>query len=382
MKKVAVILGSGLGALGALRAVSRLGIECYCYDELPGIESASRWYKQLPEGPDGGSLLDNLNRIPSSQIILIPVSDAMTRFAAALQESRPERFLSTLPKVSVVECLLNKSSLRRAIIQSGLPHPRTFEITSIADTQQIKSGTEDNFFLRPGDPHAFARIFGVRGLHPMNRVQLETFVTDILRSGFTISAQEIIPGPPETYVYLDGVFWDGEFKALFARRRLRMHPTEFGLSSCMTSIPIKDTLNAADDLQHFLTNNSFKGLFCAEFKIHNGIAKLLELIPRGWVYLEHSDRAGLNLVQVLKNCLSYKEQITPPYRVGFRMTHTDLDIKALRVAHRDNWTFLRNLIFEHFNSQHFLLSPDDPLPGLKNILALTIQGVKSIIRAS
>ncbi len=377
MKEVVVILGSGLGALGALRAVSRLGVQCYCYDEIPGIESASRWYKPLPESDGTKSLLESLLHLPSSQIILIPASDAMARFAAALQESHPERFLPTLSKIATIDLIVNKSSLRRSIGEAGLPHPKSFDLKTVRDTQQIPQGEEAGFYLRPGDPHAFARIFGVRGLHPLNRSQLETFVSDILRSGFTISAQEIVPGAAESHVYLDGVFFNGEIRGIFARKRLRMHPAEFGLSSSMVSIPLDETLNGPVDLKRFLTQINFRGLFCAEFKLHNGVAKLLDLIPRAWVYIEHSDRANLNLVQPLIKCALGVEPKVKAYKLGFKMSHTELDLRALRAIHTDNWEFAKNLIMEQFNSQHFLLSPDDPLPGLKAGLSLALKGLRS-----
>ena len=44
----AVVLGSGLGALGALRLLSRAGVPVYSLSAHPSYESRSRWFRPLP----------------------------------------------------------------------------------------------------------------------------------------------------------------------------------------------------------------------------------------------------------------------------------------------------------------------------------------------
>jgi len=44
----AVVVGSGLGALGALRLLHRAGIPVYSLNVEPSFESRSRWFRPLP----------------------------------------------------------------------------------------------------------------------------------------------------------------------------------------------------------------------------------------------------------------------------------------------------------------------------------------------
>src|SRR5262245_20846213 len=44
----AVVIGSGLGALGALRLLGRAGVPVYSLNGVPSFESKSRWHRPLP----------------------------------------------------------------------------------------------------------------------------------------------------------------------------------------------------------------------------------------------------------------------------------------------------------------------------------------------
>lgn len=379
MKTVAVILGSGIGALGVLRSLSRVGISCYSYDSTPGIETASRWYKALPDGDGDASLPERLEKLPAQRIVLFPCSDSLVRFAATLQRSNPERFIQTLPSADSIERFLDKSLFRELLSLHAVPHPKTIEILNVKDIDKIPLGEEASYYLRPGDPLAFSRIFGVRGLRAKSRPQLISFISDIMRCGFSISAQEILPGPPTSHIYLEGLFLNSQFAGLFARRRLRMYPQEFGVSSSMISIDLSETLNAEPDLNRLLTDTGYTGLFSAEFKVVNNVARLIEFIPRTWIYIEHASRAGLNIPQLAYLAACGQGTPNPTYRKGFKMTFAQLDRKALG----DNSTSLKQYFIsvakEHLDSQHFLLSPDDPLPGLKESIADIVKRLAKLL---
>ena len=76
----AVVIGSGLGALGALRLLHRAGIPAYSLPAAPSFESRSRWCRAVPgvRTSFGGEvpLGEILGGCALESGVLIPCSDA------------------------------------------------------------------------------------------------------------------------------------------------------------------------------------------------------------------------------------------------------------------------------------------------------------------
>jgi hypothetical protein len=80
-------------------------------------------------------------------------------------------------------------------------------------------------------------------------------------------AAEFVPGSPDAGYFLDG-FRDrsGRITAMFARRRLRMHPGKLGNSTFIESVPLRNLQGAIFALEYLLEQMSYRGIFSAEFK--------------------------------------------------------------------------------------------------------------------
>jgi hypothetical protein len=76
-----LVLGSGVTALGALRASGRAGVSVYAADPVPGFERMSRWCR-VPE--DKGWFLAPLEAegVPRPRTFLLDGPDDLRRSAA------------------------------------------------------------------------------------------------------------------------------------------------------------------------------------------------------------------------------------------------------------------------------------------------------------
>ena len=89
-------------------------------------------------------------------------------------------------------------------------------------------------------------------------------------------------------------------KALFARRRLRIYPPDFGNSTAMVSIPLDDVQQAVDSLRTVLHAVGYRGIFSGEFKRdpRDGRFKLLEINTRPWWFIDFAVRCGVDVCRM------------------------------------------------------------------------------------
>ena len=153
-------------------------------------------------------------------------------------------------------------------------------------------------FLKPRDSHAFFRRYKVKACRVESREDAIEQFRKKNSDGFKVLLQEYIPGPTSNHYFLDGfVDRNGQVDAMFARRRLRMYPDDFGNSSYMRSVACSEISQAVDDLKRLLSAISYRGIFSAEFKYddRDGKYKILEINARPWWYVEFAAICGVDV---------------------------------------------------------------------------------------
>jgi hypothetical protein len=146
--------------------------------------------------------------------------------------------------------------------------------------------------------------------------------------------QEYIPGPPTNHYFIDG-FIDrgGVVRAIFARRRLRMSPPDFGNSTMQISVPVSDTGDASATLRTLLADIDYRGIFSAEFKRdpRDGAFNLIEVNARPWWYIEFAARCGVNVGEMaVRDALVEPVETISGYAVGRRCVFPYYDLDAVR----------------------------------------------------
>jgi hypothetical protein len=187
-------------------------------------------------------------------------------------------------------------------------------------------------------------------------------------SHLEILLQEFIPGPPTAHHFLDG-FMDrhGRIRAVFARRRVRAQYGELSNSSCLVSIDIEPMRDAAENLERFLRDIGYRGMFSAEFKLdpRDGRFKFIEVNTRVWGDMGLALRCGVDVVQMAyKDALGEDVQPVLDYKVGQYWINLHRDRVVARDLIRDRqltWgAFGRSWMRASFD----LLSLSDPGPAL------------------
>ena len=372
-----VLIGSGITVLGTARCLAHAGFRPVVLSEQPELERYSRYYRPFP--PATGSrpfLLDSisreaidaaLSRPPWNEAVVIPCSDHAVK-AVAESAAAGAGYKTVLPAPALLAALTDKAAFAELLEQHNIPHPRTLIVTPGAPFAGIANRAGRNYFLKPRDSQAFFSVFGVKGFRLGPEDDPAARIEEIRSRGFEVIVQEYIPGGADNHVYVEGyIASDGESKALFARRRLRMYPPDYGNSTAMISIPLREVQQAVDDLNRMLRAVTYRGIFSAEFKRdpEDGVYKLIEINPRAWWYIHFAEMCGVNIAALaVLDALGHKPAPISSYRVGRRSIFGYYDIYALAEIHGGIFRAILSLPRAWFGSSFLVFTLDDPAPAV------------------
>lgn len=384
----AIVLGRGHTGLGALRSLVAAGIDTYVACPADDLATRSRWYRPLPGAAwDGGIGADTrqvLERLPIDGAVLIPGADDAALWLSDLAHAPlGSRFKTSSSSRQTLEILQDKQRFGAWLAEAGIPHPRTFAIASHADIAAIPFAELDRVFIKPADSQQFSSTLGVKGVWANGRREFEEAWDRLDAQGFKLIAQEYIPGSAADHYFIDG-FRDrhGNFSGLFARRRLRIYPADFGNSSYCRSIPLQDVDGAVAHLAALLASLQYRGIFSAEFKrdARNGEFRILEVNTRAWWYVDFAAQCGVNVCRMAYEdaCDLPVTAAAQPYPPGIGCVNLNADIRSVFAQRppRDWSTILRQWRQARFH----VFSWQDPRPGLAAVALSLRHGLRQAWR--
>jgi len=372
----AIVIGREQTALGAARSLRLAGIAAYVACPRGDLVRRSRFYRRLPgehdwDGKPGPRTQDVLAALPLERAVLIPCNDDAALWTSDIPHGRlRNRFLVSSSSRATLQILQDKSRFGEFLAGSNIPHPRTFTIRSAADIAALPFDDLDRVFVKPADSQAFLRLMGVKGLWARNRAEFEAIWKRLDGQNLAVIAQEYIPGGADEHYFIDG-FRDrgGALTALFARRRVRISPPDFGSSSYCVSIPLRNLDTALPGLAELLRRLNYRGIFSAEFKrdARDGAFRILEINTRAWWYVEFATRCGINVVEMAwRDALNMPvEPASLDYAVGEGCVNLRNDLETVFV-HRGTARTPLLLALRQWSRSYFnVFRIDDPLPGLQ-----------------
>lgn len=370
----AIVVGFGQTGLGALRCLRLAGIPAYIACPADDLATRSRWYRPTPgpvawDGKCDAAALGLLRSMPLERAVLIPGADDAALWLANLPDDLRGRFAVSSSSPQTLAILQDKARFGEHLARSGIPHPRTFPIRRRADIDAIPFGELDRVFLKPANSQAFSRIMGTKGIWARNRTELEAIWRKLERHGLEVLAQEYVPGSAADHYFVDG-FRDrhGALTGLFARRRWRIFPPDFGNSSYCRSVPLEDVGNAVGSLDALLAGLDYRGIFSAEFKrdARDGSFRILEVNTRAWWYVEFAARCGVNVCRMAWQdaCGLPVEAAPRTYPVGAGCVNLPGDIITLRMQPRSARGPLYRIVGQWARAHFHVFRLDDPRPGL------------------
>lgn len=373
----AIVVGSGIGALGAIRLLARARIPSYSLHVKPAAEARSRWFRTLPgvtETLASAPLATLLERTSLTRGVLIPCSDALVGEIAELPAALAQRFPSSVSPPAVVTQLTNKAKFAQLLARVGVPRPLTLVLKDALELKQLNGVAFEQLFLKPEDSTSFMSRYGVKGVRVRTLADARTQFERVHADQQPVVVQEYVPGPASNHYLIDGfAAAGGEIRALFARRRLRMHPADFGDSSCMVSVPLSEVEAAVAALRQILSAIGYRGIFSAEFKrdSRDGQFKILEVNARVWIYVEFAGRCGVDVCS-----LAYRDALglapEPPRapRYGVRLVSPGIDIAAAEQAWANGQLSRVAWLRSWLGAQQPLFNWRDPRPALYDYRAL------------
>lgn len=386
----AIVLGFDTTGLGALRSLRLAGIPSYVACRAGDLVTRSRWYRPPPGSPpwDGrlDGALDALRAMPLERAVLIPGADDAALWLADLPATDlATRFLVSSSSRQTLEILQDKSRFKEHLAHAGIPHPRTFSVGTDADIEAIPFDELDRVFIKPTNSQKFNQIVGAKGIWVSSKAEFHEVWRRLDAAGFRVMAQEYVPGAASDHYFVDG-FRDraGTFRGLFARRRLRIHPPDFGNSSYCESIRLEDVEGAVHQLTKLLSGLRYRGIFSAEFKrdARNGEFKILEVNTRAWWYVEFAARCGVNVCR-----MAYEDAQDLPvepaardYPVGAGCVNLVGDIKSVMVDRKRGRARLGTALRQWSHAQWFVFRLRDPQPGLWIFFGLLRQNMGRLFR--
>ncbi|WP_417475065.1 hypothetical protein [Luteimonas mephitis] len=385
----AIVLGRGYTGLGAMRSLEQARIPTWVACPAGDLATRSRIYRALPGTPPWDGTIDarareRLQALPFEQAVLIPCADDAALWAADIAGSeQSSRFRTSSSSRTTLEILQDKDRFAAYLAGTNVPHPRTFVIADRGDIAAVDFSRLDRVFLKPVDSQRYNREFGGKGIWVNGRVELEAQWSRLDALGFQMVAQEYVPGGADDHYFIDG-FRDreGELAGIFCRRRLRIHPPDFGNSSYCISIGPGELSSAIDNLATLLARLSYRGIFSAEFKrdARDGRFKLLEVNTRAWWYVEFAARCGVNVCRMAwedANALPVG-RASMRYRVGAGCVNLHGDIQSVLLHRGPGKTPLPKAIGQWARAYFHVFRLRDPWPGL----SLLWEGIRQrVLRA-
>jgi D-aspartate ligase len=332
----AVVLGGEITGLAVLRALGRAGTPVLATSDGDDVVEASKFFRPLPVRPPAPADMEAVEAYFRSlrleRAVLFPCSDSWARAVSGFPVELQKRFPSVSAPSRVVEQFSDKASFLEIVERFSVPHPHTVPVHGAGDLDVLDEERLTDYFLKPRDSQSFSARFGVKGFRIPDRPAAEATIQQAADEGFSLLAQEVIPGPPTAHVFLDGyVARSGRIAALLARRRLRMFPLDFGNSTMTVSIPLSDVEGAVDSLRRLLEGVDYAGLFDAEFKFDHRDEryKILEVNTRAWWQIGLMPGCGIDVCG-----LAYRDALGQPfepntkYELGKRWVYEFGDLPA------------------------------------------------------
>jgi predicted ATP-grasp superfamily ATP-dependent carboligase len=336
-------LGTGVTLLGVLRILGRDGARVMALPDVRDFARRSRWFRSGPEALAGVTPASLATVLPalSPGTVLLPCSDAWVRAVARLPAELRERYPASIAPAAALDILVDKTEFGAALERLGLPHPMTRPVRVTADLDQVPDAVLSSSFLKPADSQRFFARFQVKAFQIAGRQEAADRLAACAAEGLAMVLQEYVPGPPTSHYFVDGfVDRTGTVRALFARRRLRMFPPDFGNSTLMRSVPVAEVGDTPATLRALFAAIGYRGIFSAEFKrdARDGRFKVLEINARPWWYVGFAASCGVDVcAMAVLDALGQPVGTVEQYAVGRRCVYPYYDydaVKAERAAGR------------------------------------------------
>lgn len=304
LKPGAVVVGGGVNALGAVRALAAADVPVcvVCNLTSPDLARHSRhlrehhWPTRLGGRPQ--AVLDLLDRRASDWRgwALFPTNDDALELLSRSRDRLSKTYVPTFPAWEVSQGIVDKQRTYEAAARVGIDLPRSY---GSARLDRLRGRDfEYPLVIKPAEGPAFYRHFGKKLLLARDESELLAAVESVEASGLSCELLDFVPGPDrQIYHYQVYMDRDGEPLGGFALRKLRQSPPYFGVARAAETASAPELRERTVEL---LRELAWWGMASAAYKLdpRDGRYRLTEVNGRCCKSHGLARRAGISYAQL------------------------------------------------------------------------------------
>jgi D-aspartate ligase len=374
-----VVVGGDFPGLGIVRSLGRRRLPVCVVDDEQSISRFSRYCTVSVRVPDlrdelrtVEALLEVGERFDLRGWVLFPTRDDIVAAISRHSDVLAGRFRVPVTGWDAIRCAWDKRNLYGLGEQLGIPVPRTWRATTLAELDALD--VELPVAVKPAIKERFIYETKAKAWRANTREELRGLyqkAAAIIDPG-EILLQDLIPGDGR-YQYAYCAFYkNGRAIGRMTARRRRQHPPEFGRAS--TFVETVDVPAIEEYSERLLAAIDFYGLVELEYKLdpRDGEFRLLDFNARAWGYHSLGAEAGVDFPYLLFADQLGLEVEDCRARPGVRwirfMTDVPTAIVEMRAGRLDLRSYARTVL-GGFDVEA-VLSREDPRPGLAEIALL------------
>ncbi|HEX7450033.1 MAG TPA: hypothetical protein VF306_20905 [Pirellulales bacterium] len=365
----AIVVGGGANALSIARSLGRSGVAVYALNEPTAHVRYSRYARWVDVPADAEAqaawLLGSQSE-PLRGSVLLAAGDAAIDMIAEHRDALGQKFLLDLSNSAAQRTMLNKLETYRVAEAAGVPTPRFWLATTLAQLDALRGSLVFPLIVRPRLSHVFEERFGRKFLVAESHDQLVEAFRVVQDARIETMLVERIPGGDDHlcsyYTYLDE---RGAPLFDFTKRIIRRWPVGMG-GACYH---ITDHVPEVRELGLRLFQHvGLRGLANVEFKLdpRDRQLKLIECNARFTAANGLLADCGFDLARLVYNRLV---GLGPPSlahrRRGVRLWYPIDDFKSFRELRQRGELTLAGWLGSLCHRQTFpFFRWHDPLPTL------------------
>lgn len=389
-RPVAVVYPAfSINCYGVIRSLGEQGIPVLALDEHDNPNFASRYCvgmrcpspKTNPEG--FAEFLAELGSRFRTRPVLYMMEDLYVYLAHQYRPLLEPHYRFPFMDGTALDDCINKRRTFDVAEGLGIPLPRTWypaslaELTAIADEVRypvILKPIVARFDCRGGTVSKiceFPNHYQSKAVQANDWSQLLAHYRDVQAMDVECCVQELIPGGQDqlygSTLYADA---EGEVHGIFVRTKLRQTPWDFGTMTLGRAAAAPEVVAMSKALVKAI---GFRGICGMEYKYdaRDRTYKLLEINPRGELWMNLASRCGVNLP-----LLKYQDMIGEPIRAvqtNFDKRLLDLrdDFSLYYMRYRRDVGHERHVSFPQWirsllqpGLEEVIFNWRDPMPGL------------------
>lgn len=376
--KQAIVLGTGVVALGTISAYASVGIRVvHLSFKKNDIASYSRFSSEThvvpaPLQADTELLSFLMNAtLDWSRSLLDPVNDPGVVFCSTHHEILSKRYVVTVPRWKILKGIINKSDLYLRAHEIGVPAPIIRKFISLDELEKTAKHLHYPCIIKPDQTPDFFAQYSKKVLVANDPESLVNQYQDVLAHDLDVMVSEIIPGDETQYfLYVCHLDEYGNVLAEVCIQKIRQHPAEYGVGSVIITIPmISEVRDASVKL---LRDYGYTGFSATEYKwdYRDEKYKLIEINTRQVLYVNLLEKIGINFCELMYlDKVEDTRIMREKYQEGVYWIHPFQEIREYRARRRlpgfSFKSFFRPMFSLHKVFALSLLS--DPMPFLKSL---------------